>query len=61
MYLFVNTKTNKLFKAIMQKKISEMFYQYLMNIHLTELLFFKTFLAACVQSYVRRTPPLLFV
>ena len=61
MNFFVNRKTNKLFKAVLYKKVSEIFYQYLMNIPSTEVLFFETFLAAYLQVYVKRTPQLLFV
>ena len=60
MNFFVNKKSNKLLKAMLQKKI-EIFFQYLMNIPLTELLFFETFPAACLQCYVKRTPSMLFV
>ena len=32
-----------------------------MNVPLTNLLFFETFLAACLLGYVKRTPPLICV
>ena len=61
MNFLVNRKANKLLKAILQKKISEIFYQYFNNIPLTELSFFETFPVACLQCYGKITPPLLFV